>query len=73
MAWSLQLEQSVLIGGLVWPAELLAIPALVLAVAVAVAVVSAFSPAWEACRVSVFALLQSRRYFVEESLELKFP
>ena len=69
MAWSLQLEQSVLIGGLVWPAELLAIPALVLAVAV----VSAFSPAWEACRVSVFALLQSRRYFVEESLELKFP
>ena len=69
MAWSLQLEQSVLIGGLVWPAELLAIPALVLAVAV----VSAFSPAWEACRVSVFALLQSRWYFVEESLELKFP
>ena len=58
-----------LIGGLVWPAELLAIPALVLAVAV----VSAFSPAWEACRVSVFALLQSRWYFVEESLELKFP
>lgn len=71
MAWSLQLEQSVLIGGLVWPAELLAIPAL--ALAVAVAVVSAFSPAWEACRVSVFALLQSRWYFVEESLELKFP
>ena len=71
MAWSLQLEQSVLIGGLVWPAELLAIPAL--ALAFALAVVSAFSPGWEACRVSVFELLQSRWYLVEESLELKFP
>ncbi len=56
MGWALQLEQSVLIGGAVWPAELLAIPAL----ALAVAVVSALLPAWEAYRVSVFELLQTR-------------
>ena len=56
MGWALQLEQSVLIGGPVWPAELLAIPAL----ALAVAVVSALLPAWEAYRVSVFELLQTR-------------
>ena len=56
MGWALQLEQSVLIGGPVWPAELLAIPAL----ALAIAVVSALLPAWEAYRVSVFELLQTR-------------
>ena len=56
MGWALQLEQSVLIGGPVWPAELLAIPAL----ALAIAVVSALLPAWEAYRVCVFELLQTR-------------
>ena len=56
MGWALQLEQSVLIGGLVWPAELAVVPAL----ALGVAVLSALLPAWEAYRVSVFELLQSR-------------
>lgn len=56
IGWALQLEQSVLIGGLVWPAELAVVPVL----ALAVAVLSALLPAWEAYRVSVFELLQSR-------------
>ena len=56
MGWALQLEQSVLIGGTVWPAELALVPAL----ALGVAVLSALLPAWEAYRVSVFELLQSR-------------
>ncbi|MFM9900660.1 MAG: ABC transporter permease [Polaromonas sp.] len=56
MGWALQLEQSVLIGGMVWPAELAVVPAL----ALGVAVLSALLPAWEAYRVSVFELLQSR-------------
>ena len=56
MGWALQLEQSVLIGGLVWPAELAVVPVL----ALGVAVLSALLPAWEAYRVSVFELLQSR-------------
>ena len=56
MGWALQLEQSVLIGGLIWPAELAVVPVL----ALGVAVLSALLPAWEAYRVSVFELLQSR-------------
>jgi putative ABC transport system permease protein len=56
IGWMLQLQQSVLIGGLLWPAELIAVPLLALAVALA----SALLPAWEAYRVSVFELLQSR-------------
>ena len=56
MGWALQLEQSVLIGGLVWPVELAVVPVL----ALGVAVLSALLPAWEAYRVSVFELLQSR-------------
>ena len=56
MAWALQLEQSVLIGALSWPAELLVVPVL----AFAVALLSSALPAWEAYRVSVFELLQSR-------------
>ena len=56
MGWALQLEQSVLIGGMVWPAELAVVPAL----ALGVAVLSALLPAWEAYRVSVFELLQAR-------------
>ena len=56
MALALQLEQSVLIGSLSWPAELLVVPVLALGVALA----SSALPAWEAYRVSVFELLQSR-------------
>ena len=55
LGWALQLEQSVLMGGITWPIELLAVPALALAVALA----SALLPAWEAFRVSAFELLQS--------------
>ena len=55
LGWALQLEQSVLMGGITWPIELLAVPALALAVALA----SALLPAWEAFRVSGFELLQS--------------
>ncbi len=56
MAWALQLEQSVLIGALSWPADLLVVPVL----AFGVALLSSALPAWEAYRVSVFELLQSR-------------
>jgi len=56
MGRALQLEQSVLIGGLVWPAELVIVPVL----ALGLAILSALLPAWEALRVSVFELLQSR-------------
>ena len=55
LGWALQLEQSVLVGGIAWPVELLAVPALALVVALA----SALLPAWEAFRVSGFELLQS--------------
>jgi putative ABC transport system permease protein len=56
IAWMLQLEKSVLIGGPVWPVELMGVPVLALGVALA----SALLPAWEAYRISVFELLQSR-------------
>ena len=56
LGWALQLEKSVLIGALSWPVELLSVPLLALGVALA----SALLPAWEAYRVSVFELLQSR-------------
>ncbi|MBG6077070.1 ABC transporter permease [Polaromonas sp. CG_9.11] len=56
LGWALQLEKSVLIGTLSWPVELISVPVLALGVAVA----SALLPAWEAYRVSVFELLQSR-------------
>ncbi|MEO6319146.1 MAG: FtsX-like permease family protein, partial [Polaromonas sp.] len=56
LAWGLELEKSVLIGTLSWPVELISVPVLALVVAVA----SALLPAWEAYRVSVFELLQSR-------------
>ncbi len=55
LGWALQLEPSVLMGGVAWPVELLVVPALALAVALA----SALLPAWEAFRVSGFELLQS--------------
>lgn len=56
LAWFLQLDKSVLIGGLSWPAELWSVPAL----AVGVALLSALLPAYEAYRANVFELLQSR-------------
>jgi putative ABC transport system permease protein len=56
LAWFLQLDKSVLISGLAWPAELWSVPAL----AVGVALLSALLPAWEAYRANVFELLQSR-------------
>ena len=56
LAWALRLDPSVMIGGLAWPAGLLGVPVLALGVALA----SALLPAWEAYRVSVFELLQSR-------------
>jgi putative ABC transport system permease protein len=56
LGWALQLDQSVMIGGLAWPVGLLGVPVLALGVALA----SALLPAWEAYRVSVFELLQSR-------------
>jgi putative ABC transport system permease protein len=55
-AWALQAEKSVLLTAFVWPLELMLIPALAAAVALAASAL----PAWEAYRVSVFELLQSR-------------
>jgi len=55
-AWALQAEKSVVIGAFVWPIELISVPLLALGVAFAASVL----PAWEAYRVSVFELLQSR-------------
>ncbi|WP_395058572.1 ABC transporter permease [Polaromonas sp.] len=56
LAWFLQLDKSVLISGLAWPAELWSVPAL----AVVVALLSALLPAYEAYRANVSELLQSR-------------
>ena len=56
MAWALQAEKSILLVAYNWPMELAAVPVL----ALAVAVVASALPAWEAYRVSVFELLQSR-------------
>jgi putative ABC transport system permease protein len=56
LAWMLQADNSILTGPQAWPVELLAVPA----TAVLVALLSALLPAWEAYRVSVFELLQSR-------------
>ena len=55
-AWALQDEKSVLIGAFVWPVELVVVPVLALGVALAASAL----PVWEAYRVSVFELLQSR-------------
>jgi putative ABC transport system permease protein len=56
IGWMLQLDNSLLIGGLVWPMELLWIPALACAISLAAAIL----PAVGAYRVSVLELLQSR-------------
>jgi putative ABC transport system permease protein len=56
IGWMLQLDNSLLIGGLVWPVELLWVPALACGVSLAAAAL----PAAGAYRVSVLELLQSR-------------
>ena len=56
MAWALQGDKSIAIGIFAWPLALAYVPALALGVACAASLL----PAWEAYRVSVFELLQSR-------------
>lgn len=56
LAWFLQLDNSLLIGGMAWPQELLVVPALALGVSVGAALL----PAFGAYRVSVLELLQAR-------------
>jgi putative ABC transport system permease protein len=56
IGWMLKLDNSLLIGGLVWPVELLWVPALACVVSLAAAIL----PAVGAYRVSVLELLQSR-------------
>ena len=55
-AGALQAEKSIAVVAFVWPIELMVVPAL----ALAVALFASMLPAWEAYRVSVFELLQSR-------------
>jgi putative ABC transport system permease protein len=56
LAWLLQLDNSLLIGGVLWPVQLWGVPFL----ALGVSLVSALLPAFAAYRVSVLELLQSR-------------
>lgn len=56
LGWFLQLDNSLLIGGMAWPVSLAVVPAL----ALGVSLVSALLPTWAAYRVSVLELLQSR-------------
>ena len=56
LAVALDVDKSISLAALNWPVELLAVPALALGVAAA----SALLPTWEAYRVSVLELLQSR-------------
>jgi putative ABC transport system permease protein len=56
LAVALDVDKSISLAALNWPVALLAVPALALGVAVA----SALLPTWEAYRVNVFELLQSR-------------
>jgi putative ABC transport system permease protein len=56
LAWLLQLDNSLLIGGMLWPVQLWVVPGL----AVGVSLVSALLPTFAAYRVSVLELLQSR-------------
>jgi putative ABC transport system permease protein len=56
IGWMLQLDNSLLIGGLVWPVELLWVPALACGISLGAAIL----PAVGAYRVSVLELLQSR-------------
>ncbi len=56
LAWLLQLDNSLLIGGMAWPIELWVVPV----VALGVSLVAAILPALGAYRVSVLELLQER-------------
>jgi len=56
LAWLLQLDNSLLIGGMVWPMQLWVVPCL----ALGVSLVSALLPTFAAYRVSVLELLQTR-------------
>lgn len=56
IGWMLKLDNSLLIGGMAWPMELLWVPALACGVSLAAAIL----PAVGAYRVSVLELLQSR-------------
>ncbi|MDD2882062.1 MAG: ABC transporter permease [Rhodoferax sp.] len=56
LAWLLQLDHSLLIGGMAWPAELWVVPA----VALGVSLVAAILPALAAYRVGVLELLQGK-------------
>lgn len=56
LAWLLQLDNSLLIGGMAWPAALWMVPA----VAFGVSLVAALLPALAAYRVSVLELLQGK-------------
>lgn len=56
LAWLLQLDNSLLIGGMAWPTELWVVPA----VALGVSLVAAILPALAAYRVSVLELLQGK-------------
>ncbi len=55
IGWLLQLDQSLLIGGMVWPVQLLLVPAWACGIALAAALL----PALGAYRISVLELLQS--------------
>jgi putative ABC transport system permease protein len=56
LGWLLRLDNSLLIGGMAWPGELVWVPCL----ALGVSLVSALLPTMAAYRVSVLSLLQSR-------------
>jgi len=56
IGWLLQLDNSLLIGGVVWPVELWVVPCLALGVSLA----AAGLPTLGAYRISVLELLQSR-------------
>ena len=56
LGWFLQLDNSLLIGGMVWPQDIWVVPVL----AIGVSTVSALLPAMGAYRVSVLEMLQSR-------------
>jgi putative ABC transport system permease protein len=56
LAWLLQLDNSLLIGGMAWPRELWVVPV----VALGVSLVAAILPALGAYRVSVLELLQGK-------------
>ena len=56
IAWLLQLDHSLLIGGMVWPVELALVPVVALGVSLAAALL----PTLGAYRISVLELLQAR-------------